>query len=136
MKFRMVHNNLNVFDLDKSIKFYQDAFDMPVAGEGRFVRAAEDATEDPANEGQIIGIERMAARCKEIECLSFLEEDRLLGFGDHQLRFCVEILDMTALDEEKLEKIKKTVKAEAAKLGVSLVLKPDVVKNILMLIGE
>ena len=24
----MVHNNLNVFDLDKSIKFYQDAFDM------------------------------------------------------------------------------------------------------------
>jgi len=23
MKFRMVHNNLNVFDLDKSIKFYQ-----------------------------------------------------------------------------------------------------------------
>ena len=28
MKFRMVHNNLNVFDLDKSIKFYQDAFDM------------------------------------------------------------------------------------------------------------
>jgi lactoylglutathione lyase len=28
MKFRMIHNNLNVFDLDKSIKFYQDAFDM------------------------------------------------------------------------------------------------------------
>ena len=28
MKFRMVHNNLNVFDLDKSIKFYQDAFAM------------------------------------------------------------------------------------------------------------
>ena len=28
MKFRMVHNNLNVFDLDKSIRFYQDAFDM------------------------------------------------------------------------------------------------------------
>ena len=28
MKFRMVHNNLNVFDLDKSLKFYADAFDM------------------------------------------------------------------------------------------------------------
>ena len=24
----MVHNNLNIFDLDKSIEFYQDAFDM------------------------------------------------------------------------------------------------------------
>ena len=24
----MVHNNQNVFDLDKSIEFYQDAFDM------------------------------------------------------------------------------------------------------------
>ena len=28
MKFKMVHNNFNVFDLDKSIKFYNDAFDM------------------------------------------------------------------------------------------------------------
>ena len=28
MKFKMVHNNLNVFDLDKSLKFYSDAFDM------------------------------------------------------------------------------------------------------------
>ena len=24
----MIHNNLNVFDLDKSIQFYKDAFDM------------------------------------------------------------------------------------------------------------
>ena len=30
MKFRMVHNNLNVFDLEKSLKFYADAFDMKV----------------------------------------------------------------------------------------------------------
>lgn len=45
-------------------------------------------------------------------------------------------IDMTDLDEEKLAKIKKTVKAEAAKLGVSLVLKPDIVKNVLVLIGE
>ena len=45
-------------------------------------------------------------------------------------------VDMTDLDEEKLEKIKTTVKAEAAKLGVSLVLKPDVVKNVLTLIGD
>ncbi|MBQ2834022.1 MAG: hypothetical protein IJE71_05380 [Clostridia bacterium] len=45
-------------------------------------------------------------------------------------------IDMTDLDEEKLEKIKTTVKAEAAKLGVSLVLKPDVVKNVLTLIGD
>ena len=28
MKFRMVHNNLNVFDLEKSLKFYREAFDM------------------------------------------------------------------------------------------------------------
>jgi len=28
MKFRMVHNNLNVFNLQKSLKFYADAFDM------------------------------------------------------------------------------------------------------------
>lgn len=28
MKFRMVHNNFNVLDLDKSLKFYAEAFDM------------------------------------------------------------------------------------------------------------
>ncbi len=28
MKFRMVHNNFNVLDLDRSLKFYADAFDM------------------------------------------------------------------------------------------------------------
>ncbi len=28
MQFTMVHNNLNVFDLAKSLKFYQEAFDM------------------------------------------------------------------------------------------------------------
>ncbi len=28
MKFRMVHNNFNVLDLDRSLKFYAEAFDM------------------------------------------------------------------------------------------------------------
>jgi len=28
MKFRMIHNSFNVLDLDKSLKFYADAFDM------------------------------------------------------------------------------------------------------------
>lgn len=28
MKFQMVHNNFNVLDLAKSLKFYADAFDM------------------------------------------------------------------------------------------------------------
>ncbi len=28
MKFKMVHNNFNVLDLDRSLKFYSEAFDM------------------------------------------------------------------------------------------------------------
>ena len=28
MKFKMVHNNFNVFDLDKSLKFYREALDL------------------------------------------------------------------------------------------------------------
>ena len=28
MQFRMVHNNLNVYDLEKSLKFYADALDL------------------------------------------------------------------------------------------------------------
>lgn len=31
MKFVMNHNNINVRDLDKSLKFYQDAFGLEVA---------------------------------------------------------------------------------------------------------
>ena len=31
MKFVMNHNNINVRDLDKSLKFYQDAFDLKIA---------------------------------------------------------------------------------------------------------
>lgn len=30
MKFAMVHNNINVFDLEKSIKFYEDNLDLKV----------------------------------------------------------------------------------------------------------
>lgn len=28
MKFKMIHNNLNVFDLQKSMQFYEDAFGL------------------------------------------------------------------------------------------------------------
>jgi len=28
MKFQLYHNNINVFDLVKSIKFYEEAFDL------------------------------------------------------------------------------------------------------------
>ena len=32
MKFRMIHNNFNVLDLDRSLKFYADAFDLKEVG--------------------------------------------------------------------------------------------------------
>lgn len=28
MKFKMIHNNLNVFDLDKSLAFYREALNL------------------------------------------------------------------------------------------------------------
>lgn len=42
MKFTMAHTNFNVFDLDKSLKFYQDAFGLTetrrhAEPEGRFI---------------------------------------------------------------------------------------------------
>jgi len=30
MKFKFAHNNLNVLDLDKSIRFYEEALDLKV----------------------------------------------------------------------------------------------------------
>ena len=40
MKFVMNHNNINVRDLDKSLKFYQDAFGLKIAN----IREAEDGS--------------------------------------------------------------------------------------------
>jgi lactoylglutathione lyase len=42
MEFKMVHNNYNVFDLDKSIAFYEEAFGLKethrkVAQDGSFI---------------------------------------------------------------------------------------------------
>ncbi len=44
MKFKMTHNNLNVFDLDRSLKFYKDALGLSVtrkreASDGSFILA-------------------------------------------------------------------------------------------------
>ena len=41
MKFRMVHNNFNVLDLEKSLKFYADAFDMLVKAEELYKKAGD-----------------------------------------------------------------------------------------------
>lgn len=40
MKFTMVHNNLNVFDLEKSLRFYQEALGLTVVRE----KNAEDGS--------------------------------------------------------------------------------------------
>ena len=44
MKFKLVHNNINVFDLEKSLKFYEEALGLGVlrrkeASDGSFVLA-------------------------------------------------------------------------------------------------
>jgi lactoylglutathione lyase len=33
MKFKMFHNNINVFDLERSLKFYEEALDLKVVRE-------------------------------------------------------------------------------------------------------
>ena len=40
MKFKMIHNNLNVFDLEKSLKFYQEALGLSEVRR----KAAEDGS--------------------------------------------------------------------------------------------
>lgn len=40
MKFKMIHNNLNVFDLEKSLKFYQEALGLTEVKR----KAAEDGS--------------------------------------------------------------------------------------------
>ena len=81
----MVHNNLNVFDLDKSIKFYQDAFDMH---EVRRINAKDGSF--------IIVYLEDGSSSHQLELTWLREMDRPYDLGDNEIHLAFKVDDFDA----------------------------------------
>ena len=85
MKFRMVHNNLNVFDLDKSIKFYSDAFDM------------KEVKRINAKDGSFIIVYlEDGSSSHQLELTWLRDMDRPYDLGDNEFHLAFEVDDYEA----------------------------------------
>ena len=93
MKFRMVHNNFNVLDLDRSLKFYREAFDMQ---EVRRINAEDGSfiivyLEDGASSHQL-----------ELTWLRDRKEPYNLGDNEFHLAFKVDDYEAAHARHEKM----------------------------------
>ena len=112
MQFRMVHNNLNVLDLEKSLKFYADAFGMK---EVRRINAKDDSfiivyLEDGASVHQL-----------ELTWLRDRKEPYDLGDNEIHLAFRVDDYEGAHALHEKMG----CICFENPKMGIYFVTDPD-----------
>jgi lactoylglutathione lyase len=85
MKFKMIHNNLNVFDLEKSLKFYADALDMKEAR--RIV---------PEDDSFIIVYLEDGNSGHQLELTWIKEMDRPYDLGDNEFHLAFRVDDFAA----------------------------------------
>ena len=112
MKFRMVHNNLNVFDLDKSIKFYQDAFDMH---EVRRINAQDGSF--------IIVYLEDGSSSHRLELTWLRDMDRPYDLGDNEFHLAFEVDDYESA--HKLHADLGVICYENPEMGIYFVTDPD-----------
>ena len=92
MKFRMVHNNLNVFDLDKSLKFYAEAFDM------------KEVKRINASDGSFIIVYLEDGNSSHRLELTWLRDmDRPYDLGDNEFHLAFEVDDYDAAHSRHAE---------------------------------
>ena len=82
MKFKMVHNNLNVADLEKSLKFYADAFNMH---EVRRINAKDDSF--------IIVYLEDGNSAHQLELTWLRDMDRPYNLGDNEFHLAFRVDD-------------------------------------------
>ena len=112
MKFRMVHNNLNVFDLDKSIKFYQDAFDM------------HEVRRINAKDGSFIIVYLGDGESKHLLELTWLRDwDRAYDLGDNEFHLAFTTDDFEAAHKKHQEM--GCICFENEKMGIYFITDPD-----------
>jgi len=85
MKFKMVHQNFNVFDLDRSLRFYEEALGLTVCGR----RSAADGSWE-------IRYLRNAESTFELELTWTKEYDRPYDLGDCEFHLAFRADDFEA----------------------------------------
>ena len=86
MTFRVDHNNINVFDLEKSMKFYSDALNLKVA-------KTKDAA-DGSFKLVYLGDEKGSSHLLELTWLR--DWDRPYNLGDNEIHICFKVDDYDA----------------------------------------
>ena len=108
----MVHNNLNVFDLEKSLKFYADAFDMH---EVRRIAPAD---------GSFIIVYLSEDNSNHLLELTWMKEmDRPYDLGDNEFHLAFKVDDYEAAHKRHAEM--GCIYYENAEMGIYFVTDPD-----------
>ena len=93
MKFKMIHNNLNVFDLEKSLKFYQEALGLSEVRR----KAAEDGS------FLIVFLANEESQHQlELTCLRDMDRPYNLGDNEFHLAFRVDDYEAAHALHEKM----------------------------------
>ena len=112
MKFKMVHNNFNVFDLEKSLKFYADAFDMK---EVRRINAKDGSF--------IIVYLEDGNSAHQLELTWMRDMDRPYNLGDNEFHLAFRVDDFDAAYAR--HKQMGCICYENTKMGIYFVNDPD-----------
>jgi lactoylglutathione lyase len=112
MKFRMVHNNINVFDLDKSIEFYRKAFDLH--------EVKRIAPEDGSFIIVYLGNENAS---HNLELTWVKEMDRPYDLGDNEIHLAFKVDNFE--EAYKLHKDMDCICYENTEMGIYFVADPD-----------
>ena len=112
MKFTMVHNNLNVFDLEKSLRFYQEALGLTVVRE----KNAEDGSYKIVYLGD-------GTSSHQLELTWLRDMDRPYDLGDNEFHLAFAVDDMEAAHKKHAEM--GCICYENPKMGIYFITDPD-----------
>ena len=112
MKFTMVHNNLNVFDLEKSLRFYQEALGLTVVRE----KNAEDGSYKIVYLGD-------GTSSHQLELTWLRDMDRPYDLGDNEFHLAFAVDDMEAAHKKHQEM--GCICYENPSMGIYFVEDPD-----------
>ena len=112
MKFRMIHNNFNVLDLDKSLKFYAEALDM------------KETRRISAPDGSFIIVYLKCDKCDHLLELTWMRDmDRPYNLGDNEFHLAFETDDYEAAHAR--HKAMGCICCENPEMGIYFISDPD-----------
>lgn len=112
MKFTLAHNNINVYDLDKSIAFYREALGM------------EEVRRTVAEDGSfIIVFMGDGVSAHKLELTWLRDMDRPYDLGDNEIHIAFAVDDYEAAHEKHKEM--GCICYENPKMGIYFINDPD-----------